>query len=148
VKKSDLTNGTISTSVLDRAEIPEKLNPLAEPRRRPNHLDSSELKETIAAAGSELEQRNLQVSLERKYTTPFLPFVMALFTAPFSLSLSRKGKAATVGYAVGLWLLYTGTSTVFEQFGLNGMLTPAMAIWSPLVLFSLIGIYLISKVRT
>jgi lipopolysaccharide export LptBFGC system permease protein LptF len=148
VEKSDLTNGTISTSVLDRAEIPEKLNPLAEPRRRPNHLDSSELKETIAAAGSELEQRNLQVSLERKYTTPFLPFVMASFTAPFSLSLSRKGKAATVGYAVGLWLLYTGTSTVFEQFGLNGMLTPAMAIWSPLVLFSLIGIYLISKVRT
>jgi lipopolysaccharide export LptBFGC system permease protein LptF len=148
VEKSELSEGNIKTFQLEQTEVAEKLNPLAGPRKKPNHLNSSELRQTIANAGSELEQRNLQVSLERKYTTLFLPFVMALFTAPFSLSLSRKGKAATVGYAVGLWLLFTGTSTIFEQFGLNGMLTPRMAIWSPLVIFSLIGIYLISKVRT
>ncbi len=148
VTVSELAKGNIRTTNTDQLEIRENYNPLGEPRRKPNHLNSSELSETILNTGSEVERRNLQVSLEDKYTTLFLPFVMALFTAPFSLSLSRKGKAATVGYAVGLWLLFTGTSTVFEQFGLNGMLSPAMAVWSPLVIFSLIGVYLISRVRT
>ena len=145
---SILSEGNIKTEAVPQVEIPENFNPLGEPRRKPSHLDSGELRETITHAGSDHEKRNLQVSLERRSTTLFLPFVMALFTAPFSLSLSRKGKAATVGYAVGLWLLFTGTSTVFEQFGLNGMLSPAMAVWSPLAIFSLIGIYLISRVRT
>ena len=79
------------------------------------------------------------VALEKKYTTLFLPFVMALFTAPFSLSLSRIGKAVTIGYAIGLWLLFTGTTSVFEQLGLNGLLSPPLAVWSPLVIFSMFG---------
>src|SRR5438093_11532321 len=95
---------------------------------------------------SDMERRNFGVALEKRYATLFLPFVIALFTAPFALSLSRKGKAVTVGYAVGLWLLFTGTSTVFEQFGLNGFLSPASAVWSPLLIFALFGVYLLSKV--
>ena len=148
VEKNDLKDGKIATSTLSGGELDETLNPFAELRAKPNHLNTGELKRQIAAADSELERRNLTVGLEKKYTTLFLPFVMALFTSPFSLSLSRKGKAATVGYAVGLWLLFTGTSNVFEQLGLNGLLSPPLAMWSPLVIFSLVGIYLLSKVRT
>ena len=51
-------------------------------------------------------------------------------------------------YKIGLWLLFTGTTTIFDQFGVNGFLSPALAVWSPLVLFSMLGIYLLSKVRT
>ena len=148
VEKNDLKDGKIATSTLSGGELNETLNPFAELRAKPSHLNTGELKRQIAAADSELERRNLTVGLEKKYTTLFLPFVMALFTAPFSLSLSRKGKAATVGYAVGLWLLFTATSNVFDQLGLNGLLSPPLAIWSPLVIFSLLGIYLLSKVRT
>jgi lipopolysaccharide export LptBFGC system permease protein LptF len=62
--------------------------------------------------------------------------------------LSRKGKVITVGYAVGLWLLFMGITNAFEQFGLNGYLIPAFAVWGPLALFSLLGVYLLSKIRT
>jgi lipopolysaccharide export LptBFGC system permease protein LptF len=149
VERSVLKEGVIETSTLTSGtEIAELSNPFVELRKKPNHLTSSELKRQIDGAGAELDKRNLEVALERRYSTLFLPFVMALFTAPFSLSLSRKGKAATVGYAIGLWLLFTGTSTVFEQFGLNGMLSSQLAVWSPLFLFSSLGIYLMSKVRT
>ncbi len=148
VEKNDLRDGKISSDTATGGELIESLNPFAEIREKPSHLNSTELKGQIATADSELDRRNLTVGLEKKYTTLFLPFVMALFTAPFSLSLSRKGKAATVGYAIGLWLLFTGTSTVFEQLGLNGFLSPALAVWSPLVIFSLFGIYLLSKVKT
>ncbi|MEO7659399.1 MAG: LptF/LptG family permease, partial [Pyrinomonadaceae bacterium] len=148
VEKNKLIDGKIETSTMAGGEVAETLNPFAELRSKPNHLNTLELKRQIAAADSDIERRNLSVGLEKKYTTLFLPFVMALFTAPFSLSLSRKGKAATVGYAVGLWLLFTGTSSVFDQLGLNGVLPAGVAVWSPLVIFSLFGIYLLSKVRT
>lgn len=148
VEKNDLREGRVATSTLNGGELAEASNPLAELRTKPNHLNTPELERQIGSADSEVERRNLTVAYEKKYTTLFLPFVMALFTAPFSLSLSRKGKAATVGYAVGLWLLFTGTSGVFEQLGLNGLLAPSLSVWSPLVIFSLFGIYLLSKVRT
>jgi lipopolysaccharide export LptBFGC system permease protein LptF len=54
----------------------------------------------------------------------------------------------TVGYAVGVWLLYMGISNTFEQFGLGGSLDPLVAVWSPLLIFGLIGSYLLSKVNT
>jgi lipopolysaccharide export LptBFGC system permease protein LptF len=77
-----------------------------------------------------------------------LPFVIALFTAPFALSLNRTGKAVTVGYAVGLWLLYTGVTNLFEQFGLSGFLSPTFAVYSPILIFSMLGVYLLTRVRT
>ncbi len=92
---------------------------------------------------SEVEQRNYAIALEKKHTTPFLPFIITLFTAPFALSLSRKGKAITVGYAVGVWLSFMGMTNVFEQFGLNGFISPFFAVWSPLFAFAMLGVYLL-----
>lgn len=143
------SNGEVTTASVDgEVSLPESSNPFSEVRRKPAHLDSGDLAEQIASADSEVERRSLTIAAEKKQATLFLPLVMALFTAPFSLSLSRKGKAATVGYAVGLWLVFTGASSVFEQFGLNAYLSPTLAVWSPLVIFGLIGAYFLSKVRT
>ena len=148
IEKNDLREGKIDTETLNDGEIAEERNPFTETREKPSHLNIAGIKEQIANSDSDLDRRNLSVALEKKYVTLFLPFVIALFTAPFALSLSRKGKAVTVGYAVGLWLLFTGTSSVFEQFGLNGFLSPASAVWSPLLIFAMFGVYLLSKVRT
>ena len=112
------------------------------------HLDTAAIKRELASSNSDSERRTLAVAVQDRRATPFLPFVIALFTAPFALSLSRKGKAATIGYAIGLWLLFTGLSSVFEQLGLNGELTPVLAIWSPLAIFTFLGIFLLTKVRT
>lgn len=148
VEKSDLREGKIDTEMLNGGELAESENPFIETREKPSHLNIAGIKEQIVNSDSELDRRNLSVGLEKKYATLFLPFIIALFTAPFALSLSRKGNVVTVGYAVGLWLLFTGTSSVFEQFGLNGFLSPAMAVWSPLVIFAMFGVYLLSKVKT
>jgi len=133
---------------LNDVSLAESYNPLAKLRAKPSHLASRDLKRRAAEADSEVENRNLTVGLQKKQTTVFLPFVLALFTAPFSLNLSRKGKAASVGFAVALWLLFMGTASIFEQFGFNGTLSPAAAVWFPLVIFSLVGIFLLARVRT
>ncbi|MFN0277774.1 MAG: LptF/LptG family permease [Pyrinomonadaceae bacterium] len=148
VEKNDLSEGKIDTQKLDSRELAEPTNPFIEASEKPSHLNIAGIKQQIANSDSELDRRTLTVGLHKKYATMFLPFIIALFTAPFALSLSRKSKVVTVGYAVGLWLLFTGTSSVFEQFGLNGFLTPSIAVWTPLVIFAMFGVYLLSKVRT
>lgn len=148
VEEADLSEGRINSLMLNGVQIAETSNPFTETHEKPSHLNIENIREQISRSDSELDRRNLAVALEKKYATLFLPFVIALLTAPFALSLNRKGKAATVGYAVALWLLFTGVSSVFEQFGLNGFLSPGMAVFSPLVLFTMLGVYLLSKVRT
>lgn len=148
VERDDVTPEGVHPTVVNGAFIAEQANPFTEPRSKPSHLDSFGLRRQIGQTESEIERRALRVALQQRYSTWFVPLAIALFTAPFSLSLSRRRKAWAVGYAVGLWLLFMGTTSIFLQLGLNGYLTPALAVWSPPAIFALLGIYLLTRVRT
>lgn len=128
--------------------LAENYNPFNQTVEKTNHLTAEDIRQQLKTTESETERRNFAVALEKKYATPFLPLIVTLFTAPFALSLSRKGRVLTIGYAVGLWLLFTGITSVFEQFGANGVVQPKIAVWGPLVVFALIGGYLLSRIRT
>jgi lipopolysaccharide export LptBFGC system permease protein LptF len=145
-----LENNNIENKIPDASEriLNVSFNPFRQIYTKPTQLTTAETAEKLENVESESEKRTYGVALEKKYTTIVLPFIITLFTAPFALSLSRKGKAMTVGYAVGIWLLFMGITSTFEQFGLNGYVAPPIAVWSPLVLFTIIGGYLITKVKT
>jgi lipopolysaccharide export LptBFGC system permease protein LptF len=141
-------DGIADIEKISNIEISESYNPFANLYGKPGHLSSSETVEKINKTESDDARRNLEVALEKKYSTLILPFIITLFTAPFALSLSRKSKVITVGYAVGFWLMFMGIGNFFEQLGLNGYISPTIAVWSPLLLFSVAGIYFLSKIRT
>jgi lipopolysaccharide export LptBFGC system permease protein LptF len=132
----------------DERVLETSFNPFRRLYTKPAQLTASETAEKLAGSEAESERRMYAVALEKKYTTIVLPFIITLFTAPFALSLSRKGKAMTVGYAVAVWLLFMGITNTFEQFGLNGYVEPSIAVWSPLLLFSMIGAFLLTKIKT
>ncbi len=115
---------------------------------KPAHLNARETAVKIRNSVSDSEARTYKLSLYQKYATPFLPLIVTLFTAPFALSIHRKGNVATIGYAAGLWLLYMGLTSVFQQFGQSGILPVAIAVLSPLAIFSLIGLIMLSRIRT
>ncbi len=140
--------GKVSTAAFSNNELSETANPFEDLYEKPSHLNIGQTKNQINQTESEIERRNFEVALEKKYATLVLPFVITLFTAPFALSLSRKGRVVTVGYAVAVWLVFMGINSTFEQFGLNGTILPEFAVWSPLVLFSIVGAFLISRVKT
>jgi len=148
VRVNQLENGLISSSVMADVDIDAQRNPLVSISDKPSYLSRRQINERIAASGSDTEKNMFAIALQKRYATPLLPLIIAFFTAPFALSLSRKGKVATVGGAIGLWLLYIGLTNIFEQFGLNGLLPPEMAVWAPLALFTLLGVYLLSRIRT
>lgn len=128
--------------------IEEDSNPFNSFLTKPSHLTASGIREQIEIREPSPERTNLEMALQKKYTTIFLPLIITLFTAPFALSLSRKGRVITVGYAVGIWLLFMGLTSVFDQFGQNGLLIPLVAVWSPILLFAVLGFYLLTRVKT
>ncbi len=132
----------------NETELLESYNPFKQIPSKPNHLDDHELAEFVQTSEAESEKKVYLVALEKRKTTLFLPLIITLFTVPFALTLSRKGNIMTIAGAVGVWLIFMGVSNIFEQYGLSGYLEPRMAIWSPLVIFGLIGAFLLSRIRT
>jgi LPS export ABC transporter permease LptF/LPS export ABC transporter permease LptG len=148
VKQIKFENDQVSTEKNQSLDIELETNPLQQIVGKPAHLSSDQLKKMLSETESDNEKRRILVDLERKTITPFLPLVVMLITIPFALSLNRRGKVASVGIAVGLWLVYLAFSNTFENFGINGSLMPVLAVWSPLILFGLLGGYLLTKLKS
>jgi len=90
----------------------------------------------------------LRVQLQRKLAVPFVTLVMAVLAIPFSLSTGKRGAVTGVAVAVGIAAMYEVVSRLFESMGNLSQLPPALAAWSPDLIFALFGTYLILKVST
>jgi LPS export ABC transporter permease LptF/LPS export ABC transporter permease LptG len=90
----------------------------------------------------------LRVQLHEKFAFPLMTLVMAVLAIPFSLSAGRRGALAGVAVAVAIAVIYTVTSRLFEAMGNLSQLPPALAAWSPDLIFGMVGGYLILKVPT
>ena len=90
----------------------------------------------------------LRVQLHEKFAFPLMTLVMAVLAIPFSLSAGRRGAVAGVAMAVLIAVSYTIVARLFEAMGNLSQLPPAMAAWSPVLIFSLMGGYMILKVPT
>jgi lipopolysaccharide export LptBFGC system permease protein LptF len=148
VEVSELQNGRVSTSFPAEARFAEPIDPIRSGSEKPTHLATSQLRSRSASANTEAGERSIEILLQKRYATLFLPLIVALFTAPLALSLSRKGKAATVVWAIGVWLIFAGVSALSEQLGSNGLLSPFLSVWAPILTFGCFGTYLLSRART
>ncbi len=90
----------------------------------------------------------LKVQLQKKLAFPLITFVMAILAIPFALSAGRRGALAGVATAIGIAMVYWVANALFEGLGNTSQLPPALAAWSPDLLFALVGGYLILKVPT
>jgi len=90
----------------------------------------------------------LRVQLHKKLSYPLITLIMAVLAVPFSLSTGKKGAITGVAVAVGIAVFYTVVSRWFEAMGDLSQLPPAVAAWSPDLIFMLVGGYLILKVPT
>jgi len=90
----------------------------------------------------------LRVELHKKLSYPLITLIMAMLAIPFSVSTGKRGAIAGVAVAVGIAVFYTVVSRLFEAMGNLSQLPPALAAWSPDLIFILVGGYLILKVPT
>src|SRR5215470_16733079 len=90
----------------------------------------------------------LRVELNKKLSYPLITLIMAVLAIPFSLSAGKRGAVTGIAVAVSIAVFYTVVSRLFEAMGNLSQLPPAVAAWSPDLLFVLVGGYLILKVPT
>jgi LPS export ABC transporter permease LptF/LPS export ABC transporter permease LptG len=90
----------------------------------------------------------LRVQLNQKLSYPLITLIMAGLAVPFSLSAAKKGAITGVAVAVGIAVVYTVVSRLSEAMGDISLLPPALAAWSPDLIFALVGAYLILKIPT
>jgi LPS export ABC transporter permease LptG len=90
----------------------------------------------------------LQVQFYRKFSVPLFALIMAMIAAPFGFMVGSRGAMTGIGASIGIGIAYWGLSTLFEAVGNVSQLPPAMAAWSPDVVFALAGLYLGLRMKT
>lgn len=90
----------------------------------------------------------LSVQLYRKFSFPLMAFVVALIGVPFAFTTGRKGAITGIATSIAIAILYWASTSLFEAMGNLSQLPPAVAAWSPDVLFGLGGVYLFLRVKT
>jgi LPS export ABC transporter permease LptG/LPS export ABC transporter permease LptF len=90
----------------------------------------------------------LRVQLHKKIAYPLITLVMAVLAIPFALSAGKRGALAGVATAIGIGVVYWTVSGLFEAMGNLSQLPPAIAAWSPNIVFGFIGGYLILRMPT
>jgi LPS export ABC transporter permease LptG len=116
---------------------------------RPMELDFRSLSAYIKA----LKERGanvqpLTVALGRRLAEPFLPLVMILVGAPLAFVYGRRGTVVALCVSIGVGLLFLGMMSVAQQVGASGLISPYIAAWSPPILFSGAGIYMLTRSQT
>ena len=90
----------------------------------------------------------LQVQFYKKFSVPLFALILAMVSIPFAFLAGNRGAMAGVGMSLGIYILYWSIGQVFEQVGNLSQLPAQVAAWSPDVVFSLAGFYLLARMRT
>jgi LPS export ABC transporter permease LptG len=90
----------------------------------------------------------LRVQFYKKFSFPAFAFIMGLLAVPFAFLTGNRGALAGVAVSLGIAIVYWSINALFEQMGNVSQLPAAMAAWSPDVIFTLAGTYLLLRLRT
>jgi lipopolysaccharide export system permease protein len=113
-----------------------------------NELDMtfSELQETLRThIINDKDRRDTLIEYHRRFSLPFACFVFALVGVPLGIQNQRSGKAAGFAISIGIILLYYIVLSVGKTLGQRGVVHPALAVWTPDIVFLLLGAYLFRK---
>jgi lipopolysaccharide export system permease protein len=134
----------------DRLEVtldpPENFNRPERLRLAGNDLAEQvsleELREQIVELGrSGYDTTRLRVQFWQKTASSFTPFVMVLLGLPFAFKVGRRGSMYGVGVGLLLAIVFWATAAIFNALGLETILPPFLAAWSPNVIFGAVGAY-------
>jgi LPS export ABC transporter permease LptG/LPS export ABC transporter permease LptF len=132
-----------------RVDYPETPEFFDSEIRPPDQMPLGELREYIAelkASGQPVPE--LAVELHRKLAWPVISLVMVLVALPFALRLGRGGALYGIGISIVLGFAYFAVFTFATNLGEAGALPPALAVWSPNLLFAMFAGWLFLGVRT
>ena len=101
---------------------------------------------SLKASGN--DTKKLQVEQAVKLALPAACLIIALFGAPLAVSAPRAGAAVGIAISLGTTLAYLLMINFSQAVGASGVINPVLAAWLPNLVFLLIGLWLLVRVRT
>jgi len=87
------------------------------------------------------------IELYTKISFPFITFIIIFLGAPLSADTRRKGLTFGFGLSLLISFIYWGGLQVSKAYGIKGNMSPMLAAWLPNIIFAVIGLFLMIRVR-
>jgi LPS export ABC transporter permease LptG len=82
------------------------------------------------------------IELHKRFALPFAALVFALVGFPLAIRSHRGGRSIALGASLAILLTYYLVTTSLEGAALRLQISPGLAMWTPNVLFTLVGVVL------
>ncbi len=93
-------------------------------------------------------QNYLRVKLYKKIATPFTSLVLLLLGLPLILISESRNVFLGSGICLVVGIMFFVVLFITELMGIQGVIAPAIAVFLPLVLLSVVALGLMKKVKT
>jgi lipopolysaccharide export system permease protein len=149
VIRDTTTDVTVSfTSMTDKRMTEHPLDLMAKPRN-PQEMRFAELSRFIQALERSGGDANLlRVERALKIAIPITCLVIALFGAPLATSTQRGGTAYGIGVSLATTIIFLLMIQLTKAVGGKALINPDAAAWLPNMLFAVMGLVLLLRVRT
>jgi lipopolysaccharide export system permease protein len=135
-------------SLRDRRFTERPVEMMAKPRS-PEEMRYEELTRFIRAQERSGSDANLlRVERALKIAIPATCLIIALFGAPLATSTQRGGTAYGIGVSLATTVIFLMLIQLTKAIGGKGLIPPDLAAWVPGVIFGVIGLVLMARVRT
>ncbi len=114
-----------------------------------DYMSSKEMKDYLAnrSSVSEKTRANLETQIQLRLAQPWLCLVTMLMAVPFGTQTARKGVFVGISLCLVLFFTLFFMMSLFKALGLGMMIPPFWAGWTPTILFGIIGMWLLRKLR-
>jgi LPS export ABC transporter permease LptG/LPS export ABC transporter permease LptF len=90
----------------------------------------------------------LRVQYHRKFSVPLFPMILAIIAVPFSFWAGNRSTMTAVGSSFVIAIAYLVINILFQEVGNLNQLPATLAAWSPNAIFTLAGLYMMTRIRT
>jgi lipopolysaccharide export system permease protein len=147
--RDSLPSQDFSFSALRDSRMTERPEELMARPRSPQEMRFMELSRFIRSLERSGGDANLlRVERALKVAIPITCIVIALFGAPLATSTQRGGTAYGIGVSLATTVTFLMLIQLTKAVGGKGLVTPDVAAWIPNMLFAVMGVILLARVRT
>lgn len=135
-------------TAVDRHFTERPVDLMAKPRPA-NEMRYGELKRAITALDRSGSDSNLpRVQLALKIAVPCTCLIIALFGAPLATSSRRGGSVYGIAVSLATTMIFLLMIQLTQAIGGKGVMPPTLAAWLPGILFGVLSLILLARVRT
>lgn len=113
------------------------------PQKKPT-IDATPTRELFPAARKSVEAA---IELNKRFSLPFACLLLALSGLPLGISSKKGGKSAALAITVFFAFLYYTVLLGLIGLAKDGRVKPAVAVWTPDVIFAILAVILLSRLE-